>query len=169
MWIRWIAAMFVVLAGSVVAHVTAAGEPDPNVSDGPPELGIAHVVDGQTIELSRFVERMGTRTVYPESPPGGRLEAKSGGTAPTSVSEVASVVETQTLRTDATAIVARRVDGRMVPSKVLKDELAKPTAVILASTRGQRIDPVFSKLFKRDSLVLFWDSPTSPPQLPLSK
>lgn len=154
MWIRRIAVLCA-LVGSVPAN---AGEPETDAAGGPPELGVAVVVDGHTLELRRFVERMVTRTTS-NLPPGVKVEVKEGSIGPTSSTEVVSVVETQITRVDATTTVARRIDGRAVSAKVLMAELAKPTPVILMK-QGQHLDPLFSKMFKSESLVLLLSSTT---------
>jgi hypothetical protein len=159
MWIRRIAALLCALVGSVSAN--AGVEPETNTAGGPPELGVAVVVDGHTLELRRFVERMVTRTTTSNLPPGVKVEVKEGAIGPTSSTEVVPVVETQITRIDATTTVVRRIDGRAVSAKVLMAELAKPTPVILMK-QGQQLNPLFSKMFKSESLVLLLPSSTTP-------
>jgi len=86
-------------------------------------------------------------------PPGVKIEARAGDIAIGGTTEAVAVVETHSYRMDATKIVVRYIDGRAVPYKVLMDELAKPTAVLLAK-QGQQVAPLFSKLFRPESLVL---------------
>ncbi len=160
MWIRRIAALLCALVGSVPAG--AGVETETNTAGGPPELGVAVVVDGHTLEIRRFVERMVTRTTTSSLPPGVKIEAKEGSIGPTSSTEVVPVIETQIARVDATKVVARRIDGRTVSAKVLMDELAKPTPVILVK-QGQQVEPLFSKMFKPESLVLLLPPSTTPP------
>jgi hypothetical protein len=99
-----------------------------NVVEGPPELGVAVVVNGR-LELYRFVERMETRRT----------------TNPLFI-EMVPIVETRIIRVDATAIAALRVDGRTVSADDLVAELVNPAPVFLVQ-QGQRIDPLwFSKI-----------------------
>ena len=134
----------------------------PLLRAGPPELGVAVVVDGRDIEVRRFVERMVTRTTTSDLRPGVKIEMKAGTIGPASSTEVVPVVESHITRIDATKVVARRIDGRAVSTKVLMDELARPTPVILAK-HDQQVDPLFSKMFKAESLVLLVPSSTTPP------
>jgi hypothetical protein len=160
MWIRRITALLCALIGSVPAY--SGVEPETNISGGPPELCVAVIVDDHTLELSRFVERMVTRTTTSNLPPGVKAEVKEGSLGPTSNTEVVPVVETRITRVDATTITAWRIDGRAVSVKVLMAELAKPSPVILVK-QGRKVDPLFAKMFKADTLVLQLSSSTTPP------
>lgn len=162
MCIRRIAALLCALAVSVVVSADTGAEPKANIMSGPPELGAAVVVDGHTLEVRRFVERMVTRTTTSNLPPGVKVEVKEGSIGPASSTEVVPVVETHITRIDATKVVARRIDGRAVSSKVLMEELARLTPVIFVK-QGQQVDPLFSKMFKPESLMLLLPSPTTPP------
>ena len=152
-----IVALLYAVAGSV--PLVVAGEQDAKIVAGPPELGTAVIVDGRTLEVSRFVVRMVRRTTTSNLPPGITIEARAGDIAAASTTEVVPVVETHIYRIDATEILVRRIDGRAVPYKVLMDELAKPTAVLLAK-QDQQVAPLFSKLFRSESLVLPFPTPT---------
>lgn len=162
MGIRWIATLLCALGGSVAVPVSAGAEPEANAMAGPPELGVAVVVDGRFLEVHRFVERMVTRTTTSNLPPGVKIEVRAGTIGPASSTEVVPVVETQIARMDATKVMAQRIDGRGVSSKVLVGELTRPTPVILAR-QGQQVDPLFSNMFRPESLVLLLPSPTTPP------
>jgi hypothetical protein len=105
---------------------------------------------------------MVTRTITSSLPPGVKVEVKEGSIGPTSSTEVVPVVETQITRVDVTTIGARRIDGRAVSAKVLIVELANPAPVILVK-QGQKVDPLFSKMFKPDSLMLLVPSSTTTP------
>jgi hypothetical protein len=162
MGIRWIATLLCALASSVAVGVSAGAEPEANTMGRPPELGVAVVVHGRFIEVRRFVERMVTRTTTSNLPPGVKIEVKAGSIGPASSTEVVAVVETHVTRIDGTAVVAQRIDGRAVSSKVLMDELARPTPVVLGK-QGQQVDPLFLKMFRPESLVLRLPSSTTPP------
>ena len=161
MGIKWVVALLCVLAGSVAVPIGVGAEPDGDAMAGPPELGVAVVVNGRTLELRRFIERMVTRTTTSGLPPGVKIEVKTGIIEPASSTDVFPVVETHIMQIDATKVVARRIDGRVVSFKVLMDELAKPTPVVLAK-QGRQVAPLFLKMFKPESLILLFPSSTPP-------
>ena len=151
---KQIAALLYALVVPVVASAQTATGP----AGAPPELVIAVAVNDQTLEIRRFVERMVTRTTTIPLPPGVKVQAKNGSVGPTTTTEVVSVVETHTTRFDIRNIAAQCIDGRTVSGKALIAALAKPTAIILAKP-GQPVDPLFSKLFKPETLVLQLPAP----------
>jgi hypothetical protein len=162
MGIRWIATLLCALTGVVAVPLSVNAEPETDTMAGPPELGVAVVVDGRFVEVRRFVKRMVIRTGTADVSPGVKIEVKAGTMGPASNTEVVPVVETHITRIDATKVVAQRIDGRAVSFKVLVDELARPTPVVLA-TQGQQVEPLFSKLFKPESLLLVLPSSATPP------
>lgn len=163
MGIRWIVVLLCALVSSVVVSVGAGAEPEAKTQTGPPELGVAVTIDGRTLEVRRFVERMVTRTTTSNLPPGVKIEVKAGSIGPASSTEIISVLEPLVTRIDANKVIARRIDGSAVSTKVLMDELASPTPVILAK-QGQQVDPLFSKMFMPKTLVLLVVPPaTTPP------
>ena len=137
------------------------GDQGTDVTAGPLELGVAVVVDGRTLEVRRFVERIGTRTIASRLPPGVKAEIRQGTMELSPSSEVVRVVETQSTRVDTATITVRRIDGRAVPVKTLMAELVKPTPVILLKT-DQQVDPLFQELFKPEALVLVMQVPGTP-------
>ena len=140
--------------------VPAPPEAMATVTGGPPELGLALAVDGQTLEIYEFsTHRVIRRTVAP-APPGVTF---FGNLGPEVKFEQLPVFETRVSRVDATKVVAQRVDGRAVPSATFMRELATRTAVVF-TTPGVRIDPVFMKMLKPETLVLSFPLPT--PELP---
>ncbi len=155
-----IAVLLYALVGSVAIPVNVRAEQEVAAVAGPPELRVVVALDGRTLEVRRFVNRMVTRTTAPPLPPGVTIKMNTGSiTAPTT-SEVVPVIETQITRIDAATVVARRIDGRAVSYKVLMGELAKPTPIIVAKP-GQQVDPLFATMFKPDSLVLSWPALTA--------
>ena len=158
MGIGRIAALLCALAGSVNGVVASEVE----MTAGPPELGVAIVKDGRTIEVHRFVERLVTRTSASQVPPGVKIEVREGSISLPATIEVVPVVETHITRIEAAKVVARRIDGRGVPHTVLIEELAGPTPVVLAN-QNQTVSPLFAKIFKPESLVLFLPSTPPPP------
>lgn len=140
------------LVGSVAAQASAGAETEAGFVAGPPQLGVAVAVDDRVLEIRRFVERMVTRKTVAHLPAGVKIEMKTGTIGPVSSTKIVPVLETHRTRIDVTKVVACRVDGRMVSLKTLLAELERPTPVILA--RQHQLDPLFSKMFKPESLVL---------------
>jgi len=153
MRIVWIAMLLFALVGSAAVPSVVGAEGEPHATTGPPELGIAVVVDGRALEVRRYVKRMVTRTTTSALPRGIRVEATRGTIGPASRTEVVPVIEVHITRVDSTKVVARRIDGREVSRQVMMDELARPTPVVVAK-QGQELDPWFAKVFKPKSLVL---------------
>jgi hypothetical protein len=137
------------LLSAVIVSADAADGPAATSAEGSPKLAVAVMVDSQTIEIRQFVERLGTRTTKAKPSP----YSPNNGNDNTQVTEVASVIETQTTRMDLAWFSARRIDGRPVAQKLLADELRRPTAVIIA-TQGGQLDPLFIKMFKPETLIL---------------
>lgn len=132
-------AVFLCMAIPIVTLAGVHSKPEAHTVGEPPELGVAVVADGHILLIYRFVEHRFTRTISPAGPQPH--------------TEIVPVTATCTTRADARKVVARRVDGRMVPYKVLMKELAKPTPVIFAK-KDQQVNPLFAKMFKSESLVL---------------
>lgn len=146
MRVRYIPFLFCALITTVL---TSADETETNTSTFPrdlPELRVAVAVDDDVIKICQFVVPMDT---YVTS--GVMVEMKEGTIGPPT--EAVPSIMTFCTYIDATAIIARRIDGRAVPVKDLMAELAKPTPVIFVN-QGLRVDPLFSTMFKPDSLVL---------------
>jgi hypothetical protein len=151
MRVRWIAALLCVLAA---VPVGARAEPEASPMTAPPELVVAVLVDGRTLEIRRFVEGWVRRT----NP--SKVEVSPGYIGP--ATEVVPIVETHITRIDAATVVARRVDGRAVSSRVLMGTLARPTPVLLVQPWRQ-LDPLFSQMFKPELLVLVLPREGVPP------
>jgi hypothetical protein len=163
MFIKQIAVLLYATVGFVGNLTSADIEPTANSISGPPELGVAIAVDDNTIEVHRFIVRTGTRVTTPDVPQGVTFEGNKGTTfRPAPKVEQISVIETYTTRFDVTKVVARRIDGSVVYSKILVNELAKPTPIIYVK-QGQKVDQFFSKMFKPESLVLLLPSSLTPP------
>ena len=162
MGIGRIAVLLCALAGSVVVPVNGVVASEVQTTAGPPELGVAIVKDGRTIEVHRFVERMVTRTSASQVPSGVKFEVREGSISLPATIEVVPFVETRITKIEAAKVVARRIDGRGVPHAVLIEELAGSTPVVLA-TQNQTVSPLFAKIFKPESLVLFLPSTATPP------
>jgi hypothetical protein len=143
------------LTGLAVAAAQARAQSEARMMEGPAEQRIAVVADGSSLNVSRFVRRMVERKTR-NLPPGVKVEVTKGS-IPT-WTEVVPVFETQTSRIDATRVVARRVDGRLVPYKVMMAELARPTPVLFME-QDMRLDSRFTKMFKPETLVLSIRSP----------
>jgi hypothetical protein len=144
-----------------VGTVEARAADDCDATFGPPEIGVATMLEDGTVEIRRFVKRMISRSSPSALPPGVKIEVRSGSIEPTTIVESVPVVESHISRIELTSVVARRIDGRAVSHQALKDLLTRPTPVILATHRG-RIEPLFGQMFKPDSLILHLPAQTSP-------
>lgn len=109
---------------AVPASGRAVAQPATPTVGRPPELVVAVAVDGQTLEIRRFVERTVTRTTtatYLPASGSGQRRAR-----PATAKEIVPLAETQITRVDAAQFTAQRVGGRTVPSAELMKELRLP-------------------------------------------
>jgi len=155
---RLLFSMLCALVG--LTMVAAPAERNRPAESGPPEVGVAVITDGRTLEIHRFVEGTVTRKTVSSLPPGITVKPKAGSIGPSTTTEVVPIMQTEITRSDATKAVAWRVDGREIGVKELTESLAKPTPVIIAR-RWRTIDPIFLKVFKPDTLVLPLPNPPS--------
>ncbi len=133
--------------------IVIGAETDTNIVGGPPEIGSAVIKQNHALEISRFTDRMFTRTTKSSPPQDNKSNLRSGCFESTTATELVPVLETQTIQVEVSKVSAQRVDGRVIPTKTLVDELAKPKPVILLK-QGQQLDPFFLKMFKPDSVIL---------------
>jgi hypothetical protein len=165
MHLKRILPLFCAIAGPIAIQTEARSAPEANSVRMPPEIGIAVAVDKDMVEIRRFVERRVTRTTQSSSPPGVTIEVRAGTIEPHARTEVVSVVEAQVTQTEASRVVVRRINGRLVPYKELVVELAGDTPVVLAKP-GQQIDPLFSRMFNPETLVVSLPSSAPPTVAP---
>jgi hypothetical protein len=151
--IKRIAILACAVASCVLVAVDVGAEPEANTMVGPPELGVAVLVDRHTIEVRRFVETMVTRTTVSNLPPGVKIKTKEGFIGPPTVTELVPVVGTTIERFEVREIAGRRIDGRVISQELLVRELARATPMLLLK-QDQRLNPLFAKMFKPESLVL---------------
>jgi len=134
--------------------VTKMIEPMDNTLVLPPEIGVAVVVDEHILEIRRFVDIPSTRTIFSGLPPAVKTETR-----------VESTIGTSIMQVEVTEIVSsnqvRRIDGRTVSNDVLVAELAAPTPILIQK-QSLQIDPLFSKIFNPESLVLLMPTSTTP-------
>lgn len=133
----------------VLADCEAQAQAPAKITKGPPELQIAVILRGRTLELSQFSLSI---AMAPE-PADGLKAAAQRADEFTLVEAKDELAQTNSFELAKLRLVARRVDGTPVPQQVLVTELAKPTPVIVIEP-GERIDPRFVPLFKAETLVL---------------
>jgi hypothetical protein len=75
-----------------------------------------------------------------------------------------TMVRQQTV--DARGMQASEVGGKKIDPKKLPTLLAKQTPVLISSD-GKPINPIYLKLFKKDTLILTFPRPAAPPAPPV--
>ena len=150
-----IAVLLYLLVGLVSSLNSAEIDPNEVTISGPPELAAAILIDDHTIEIHRFIKRTSTTVTTLDQPEG--LKILKGTVEIPKTVEQHTFFETYMSRYDATKVVARRIDGRVISFKILKEELSKKTPIVLVN-KGQQVDPFFVKTFSPETLVLLTQS-----------
>lgn len=161
MWIRHLAIILCAGAFLAAGSTEGPGEAKTAAGTGPPELALAVAVDGRTLEIQRFVERVVTRTTTPRFPPGVQVEVRQGSIEPTSRTELFPIIEKHSTRIEVVNVSARRVDGSPVERDVLLRKLNTWTPVLIIK-HNQQVDPIFWDIFQAETLLLMLPPPSAP-------
>ena len=141
--------------GTAYAHVPATPAPLPmedSVFKRPPfKIVTAVLADANTVDIDETIERAPNVNLT-NSPVCSDMDAYE------------YVRDKVSVHLPVHQLLARRLDGHEISAKDFASSLAKPTAVVLLHER-QTLDPLVSKMFKPDTLVLTWEMPGSKPTL----
>ncbi|MDZ4821670.1 MAG: hypothetical protein SGJ20_22145 [Planctomycetota bacterium] len=82
-----------------------------------------------------------------------RAVSEPGKTTPRAYTAMSPVYETHRISIKEKDIVARRLDGRLIPAENFLKDLDGDTAVVLLPA-GRKLDPLYAKILKPEALIL---------------